>query len=134
MSFEKEFEIMRKAEQAGVAFHHAMGLLFYDAETVAPEKSCEGRGRTLSFLGDLQYEMMTDPELITAVDTLNAHKDEFGPDEQREIELSKKELDSISKIPKDEYLKAIVLQDEATYAWKKAKTAAEATAQVAMAG
>ena len=88
MSFEKEFEIMRKAEQAGVAFHHAMGVMFYDAETVAPEKSVEGRGRTLSFLGDIQYGMMTDPELMAAIETLKAHKDDFGPDEQREIELS----------------------------------------------
>ena len=125
MSFEKEFEIMRKAAQAGVAFHHAMGIMFYDAETVAPEKSVEGRGRTLSFLGDIEYGMMTDPELIKAVDTLTAHKDEFGPDEQREIDLSKKQLDSIAKVPKDEYLKAIVLQDEATYYWKKAKEASD---------
>ena len=125
MSFEKEFEIMRKAAQAGVAFHHAIGILFYDAETVAPERSVEGRGRTLSFLGDIEYGMMTDPELIKAVDTLTAHKEEFGLDEQREIEFSKKKIDSIAKVPKDEYLKAIVLQDEATYYWKKAKEASD---------
>ncbi|MBR6224677.1 MAG: carboxypeptidase M32 [Firmicutes bacterium] len=125
MSFEKEFEIMRRAEQAGVAFHHAMGVMFYDAETVAPEKSVEGRGRTLSFLGDIQYGMMTDPELMAAIETLKAHKDEFGPDEQREIELSDKEVSSVAKIPKDEYLAAIVLQDEATYYWKKAKEASD---------
>ena len=123
MSFEREFELMRKAGQASVAFHHAIGVLFYDAETVAPEKSVEGRGRTLSFLGDIEYGMMTDPELIKALDTLNAHKDEFGPDEQREIELTIKKTESVSKVPKDEYLAAIVLQDEATYAWKKAKAA-----------
>ena len=121
MNFEKEFEIMRKAGQASVAFHHAMGVMFYDAETVAPEKSVEGRGRTLSFLGDIEYGMMTDPELMKAIETLNAHKEEFGPYEQREIELSMKNVESVAKIPKEEYLAAIVLQDEATYAWKKAK-------------
>ena len=125
MSFEKEFEIMRRMEQASVAFHHAMGVMFYDAETVAPEKSVEGRGRTLSFLGDIEYGMMTDPELMKALETLKAHSSEFGPDEQREIELSVKHVDSVAKVPKEEYLAAIVLQDEATYAWKKAKSAAD---------
>ena len=106
MSFEKEFEIMRRMEQASVAFHHAMGVMFYDAETVAPEKSVEGRGRTLSFLGDIEYGMMTDPELMKALETLKAHSSEFGPDEQREIELSVKHVDSVAKVPKDEYLAA----------------------------
>ena len=127
MSFEKEFEIIRKAGQASVAFHHAMGVMFYDAETVAPEKSVEGRGRTLSFLGDIEYGMMTDPELVKALETLKAHASEFGPDVQREIELTDKMVGSIAKVPKDEYLAAIVLQDEATYYWKKAKEASDFT-------
>ena len=123
MSFEKEFELMRKVGETSVAFHHAMGILFYDAETVAPEKSGEGRGRTLAFLGDMEYEGLTDPELNKALETLKAHKDEFSEEEKREIEFTIKQVGSVSKIPKNEYIESLVLQDEATTAWKKAKEA-----------
>lgn len=125
MSFEKEFESMHKIGEAEVAFHHAMGMIVYDAETAAPEASGEGRGRTLAFLGDLEYEMMTDPELDKDLKTLEAHKDEFSDYEKREIELTIKKVGSVSKIPKDEYIASLVLQDEATTAWKKAKASAD---------
>ena len=125
MSFEKEFELMRKVGADSVAFHHAMGVLFYDAETVAPEKSGEGRGRTLAFLGDMEYEMMVDPELDKALKTLEAHKNQFSEEEKREIEFTIKKVGAVSKIPKDEYIESLVLQDEATSAWKKAKEAAD---------
>lgn len=125
MSFEREFEIMREMEQKAVAFLHAKGVLMYDAETTAPPKSVEGRGRTLSVLGALEYEMMTDPELNSALETLSLHKDEFGEYEQREIKLSLKKVKEVSSIPKDEYIEYIVLVDEATDAWKRAKDAAD---------
>ena len=125
MSFEKEFESMHKIGEAEAAFHHAMGMIVYDAETAAPEASGEGRGRTLAFLGDLEYEMMTDPELDKDLKTLEAHKDEFSDYEKREIELTIKKVGSVSKIPKDEYIASLVLQDEATTAWKKAKASAD---------
>ncbi|MBR6472203.1 MAG: carboxypeptidase M32 [Firmicutes bacterium] len=125
MSFEKEFELMHKIGEASVAFHHAMGILIYDAETVAPEKSGEGRGRTLAFLGDIEYEMMTDPELNKALEVLDGHKELFSDYEKREIEYTIKKVGSVSKIPKEEYIQALVLQDEATTAWKKAKQASD---------
>ena len=121
MSYEKEFEIIRKAVKESIAFHHAMGLLIYDAETVAPEDSTEGRGRTLEFLGGLEYEMMTDPALKEAIETLGAHKEEFDEKDRREVELTSKMMASVTKIPKDKYLEWIVLEDEASYVWKKAK-------------
>ena len=121
MTNEKAFEMIRDMVKKANAFHHAMGILVYDAETVAPEMAGEGRGRTLSFLGDLEYEMITDPELTDAINYLKDHKDEFGESERREIDLTAKMVESVAKIPKDEYLEWIVLQDEASFVWKKAK-------------
>ena len=125
MGFEKELEIMRKAEAAGNAFNHAAGVLSYDAETVAPEKSVEGRGRTLAYLGGLQYELFTGRELNDALAVLNDHRSEFDDFTGREIELCVKRVGELSKIPKDVYMQMIVLQDESSAAWRKAKVAGD---------
>ncbi|MBQ1714840.1 MAG: hypothetical protein II035_00625, partial [Firmicutes bacterium] len=125
MSFEKELEILRNAERSMIALRHASGVLIYDSETVAPEKSAEGRGRTLEYLGDLEYQLITGRELNDAIDTLQANSAELSEYEKREVELAAKQVRELSRIPKDEYLKNIVLQNEANQAWKKAKASGD---------
>lgn len=124
-SFTKEFEIMRNAEAKSNAFTHAMGIMMYDAETVAPEKSAEGRAHTFGVLAELEYRMMTEKELSDALEVLSEHKDEFSEYEQREIELTSKKIGEVAKIPQNEYIEMVVLRDEATVAWKKAKDASD---------
>ena len=125
MNFEKELEILRNAERSMIALRHASGVLIYDSETVAPEKSAEGRGRTLEYLGDLEYQLITGRELNDAIDTLQANSAELSEYEKREVELAAKQVRELSRIPKDEYLKNIVLQNEANQAWKKAKASGD---------
>ena len=48
MNFEKELEILRNAERSMIALRHAAGVLIYDSETVAPEKSADSGYRSYS--------------------------------------------------------------------------------------
>ncbi len=115
------FKVLREAQEKHAAFTHAMGILQYDQETVAPEESGEGRGKTMGLLGGLDYEVMSDEALRKAVDTLLAAKSDLTEDELREVELLHKNIKQLSAIPQDEYVDFIVLVDEAQVAWRKAK-------------
>ena len=118
---EELLELIRAAEAKHAAFTHAMGILQYDQETVAPEESGEGRGRTMGMLGGLDYELMTDEKMKAAVDELLEDEDSLDDYEKREAKLLKKGIKELSAIPQDEYVEFIVLVDAAQVAWRKAK-------------
>lgn len=118
---EELLKILRDAEAKHDAFSHAMGIMQYDQETVAPEESGEGRGHTMGMLGGLDYELMTDEKLKSAVEELLANEESLDDYEKREAKLIHKGIKEISAIPQDEYVEFIVLVDAAQVAWRKAK-------------
>ena len=81
------------------ALNHAMGVLQYDGETVAPPASAEGRGKTLEYLSGLAYEIETGPELNRAADFLAAHSDELSAQDRREVEVFRRETEFTASIP-----------------------------------
>ena len=103
------------------ALSHAMGVLSYDAATVAPPESSEGRGKTLSYLSNCSYEIETSKELAEAADWLNAHKDELSAQDRREIELFLRQKEYTASIPQEEYVAYTELLNRAESVWHKAK-------------
>ena len=63
MTTQEALKIYREKIAAMHALGHAMGVLYYDAATVAPVESAEGRGKTLAYLSGCTYEIETGKEL-----------------------------------------------------------------------
>ena len=103
------------------ALSHAMGVLNYDAETVAPKASANGRARTVGYLSELAYKQSTDPELFALVDELDARKDELDAEEKRMVEIIKRSCDEISKVPMEEFVAFQELTSKAVDVWHDAK-------------
>lgn len=121
MTTQEALEYYRKKQSEIDALSHAMGVLYYDAVTVAPADSAEGRGKTMEYLSNLEYEAENDPKLKEAAEFLFAHKDELSAQERREIEVFLRENEYIASIPQDEYVAYTVLLNKAEAVWHKAK-------------
>ena len=103
------------------ALQHAMGVLYYDGDTVAPVESAEGRGKTLAYLSECAYEIETGSELNEAAQFLKAHADELNAQDRREIEVFLRENEFTAAIPKEEYVAYVELLNKANSVWHKAK-------------
>ena len=100
---------------------HALGVLYYDGDTAAPEESYEGRGETMEYLSGLAYEIETGAELKQTVDFLWEHRDELDFQQRREIEIFRRGSEFTASIPQDEYVAYTALINKANAVWHKAK-------------
>lgn len=112
-------EHMRKIQ----ALTHAAGVLNYDGETVAPEASGEGRAQTLGVLGDIQYGLITDPGLLAMLDELEAERDALNEYDARELTLIRRAVRQTAVVPREEYIRHVMLESEASDVWRRAKNA-----------
>ena len=110
------------------ALGHAMGVMHYDAATVAPAESAEGRGKTLAYLSGCTYEIQTGAALQEAAQYLNQHKDELNAQDRREIEVFLRQNEFTAAIPKEEFVGYVKLLNEADAVWHKAKLDSDFTA------
>ncbi len=107
------------------AYNHAMGVMYFDATTVAPAASFEGRGKTMEVLSKVTYDLMANPDLEEMLKVLEAHSDELDDLSRREAEQLRKEYDKMNRIPAQEYVAYSVLLNEAEAVWEKAKEASD---------
>ncbi len=114
-------EALQKHQATMAAYNHALGVLFHDAGTAAPSESYEGRGRTMGVMSQIIYDLETKPENKELLTFLEAHADELTPQQKREVEVMRKSLDQMNKIPAEEYVAYSVLLNEAQSVWEKAK-------------
>lgn len=121
MTIQEAYEFYRKKTKEAHCLTHAMGVLYYDGDTAAPEESYEGRGETMAYLSGLAYEIETGKELKEAVDFLWEHKDELSFQQRREIEVFRRGNEFTASIPQDEYVAYISLINTANAVWHKAK-------------
>ena len=121
MTTQEALQTFRAKIEALHALNHAMGVLQYDGETVAPPASAEGRGKTLEYLSGLAYEIETGPELNRAADFLAAHSDELSAQDRREVEVFRRETEFTASIPQAEYVGYVTLLNRASAVWHKAK-------------
>ena len=69
---EKLYALERKL----AAYGHAMGILEYDGETVAPKGTSKNRGMTIEILGEEYYKLNTSEETLSLIKALNEKKDD----------------------------------------------------------
>ncbi len=103
------------------AYSHAMGVLYYDSETVMPKAGVEGLGATIGVMSEESYRLSTAPELKEMLRELNANKDALDEVTRREAEEMAEELSRMEKIPMEEFVAYQVAQNEAGNVWREAK-------------
>ena len=112
---------LRGLEEKKAALYHAMSVINYDAFTVAPKDTAEGRGRTMGVLSGMEYELTTGAETVAVLDVLAAHTAELDEQTAREVQLMKKANEQIPRIPAAEYTAYSMLINDAQSVWERAK-------------
>lgn len=120
-SVQQAVEALKKLEHTLAAYGQAMGVLNLDAVTAAPSESYEGRGKTMEILTQVTYDLSTAPENDELVAYLMEHQEALDPQTKRELEVLKKDLDHLHRIPAEEYVGYSVLLNDAQSVWHKAK-------------
>ncbi len=103
------------------AYGHAMGILSYDDETVAPKGSGIPRGKTMGVLSELSYKLSTGDEARGLLDFLKEHYDELSPEDKRRTDLRDKSMRELRAIPVEEYVAYTELLNDASNVWREAK-------------
>ncbi|MDD4468530.1 MAG: carboxypeptidase M32 [Acholeplasmataceae bacterium] len=101
------------------AYKYALWLMGWDDETEAPKASKAYRTEQLEVLYTLVYKLEMDEKRLAAIDQL-AKENLTGPF-KREIELEKKGIDQLRKIPQAEYIAYQVLISKSSQIWAEAK-------------
>lgn len=128
MNLEKARQDLIKMQEKSSAYAHAMGLLSFDGETIAPGGTAKNRAHAQGILSEEMYKMTTSPETVFLLGFLDEHKAELDEREQRMVYLLLKNLRFMEKIPMEEYISYQRLMVESEDAWRKAKEANDFTA------
>ena len=110
-------DYLRKAD----AFDHAVGVLYYDFETVMPKGAADHFSKTMGTLSEEMYKMETSPELKALVTELYEHRDELDEITRREVEEHREQIARIECIPMEEYVAYSELESMASAVWHQAK-------------
>ncbi len=92
----------------------------FDRETIAPVKGNSYRNKMLNIMSGEAYDVETDPEIISIVDDLS--KEDLGEVLNRDVYLTKKSLENVSKFSKEEIMKFDMAYANSFDAWLKAKS------------
>lgn len=114
---------LRRIQKQMYGLEYAMAALDYDAQTVAPSESAEGRGDALEQLSSMHYSLAASPELPRLFE--EARAGELTEQEAAEVHELEKQYNQISRIPQDEFAAFTKLTSNAVSAWEKAKSASD---------
>lgn len=112
---------LEEFEKVSNALGHAMGIMYYDAATVAPKGSAQGRAETLGQLAGMMYELETSPEHEESIEVLFKEKEELSFVERRKIEEMHEGFEKMKKIPKELFTSYQMLSSESDAVWHEAK-------------
>ena len=121
MTIQEALNRISEFENTNSALNHAMGILYYDGDTVAPAGSVEVRALTLGELSKMSYELITAPDFIEALELLNANKEKLSDLDKRKISELYREYDKTRKIPMQEMVDFNIHLTESSAVWHKAK-------------
>ncbi len=125
MTLNEALRALEELERTLRAYHHAIGCLSYDGETIAPRNSAAVRGETVGFLSGVVHELMTAPRTGEILQTLLAEKDGLDLKTRRRAEVLKEGYDELTRVPADEYMAYQRLIQEAMAVWHDAKLASD---------
>lgn len=111
----------REVQQKLKAYGYVLNIVGWDSQTEAPRGAFERRAEMLAVIGGERFSLMTDKDYLDAVYGLFEKIDTLDDNLQREIKKCKKELDKITKIPKDEFVEYQTLVGLSQRLWEDAK-------------
>ena len=123
MELKQALDRLDEIQRTSHAYQHAMGVLEYDAVTVAPEKSSAGRGETLAVLSSAMYELISGDEIKGILDYLKTQDELLSAEQRRTVELLTESYDMTACIPQAEYVEYARVQNEADSVWHRARPA-----------
>ena len=110
---------LRALEKQRFAYRYALNVVDFDAETVAPEGSADGRAEACEVLSRADFDLLVNDD--TAALLRQASQDAETEQERAEVRELQRTYDQISKIPADEYAAFTKLTQQSVPAWVKAK-------------
>ena len=102
-------------------YQHAIGILYYDMETVMPKKAASLVGDTLGALSEAEYLLETDPAFVADTNAILAAPDAVDPITLCEAQRMNESRERIACIPMDEYVAYQVALTASSAAWHEAK-------------
>ncbi len=121
MTLNEAVEKLNELEKASYALNHAQSILYVDGDTVAPKNSWKGRGKALSYVGELMYRQLVNPETGEVLETILQHKDETDEVTFRRAEVMKESYDDLHILPMEEFIAYQELTNESSAVWHDAK-------------
>ena len=121
MILSEAIEKLNELEKAAYALGHAQSILYVDGDTVAPKNSWKGRGKALSYVGELMYRQLVNPETGEVLETILQHKDETDEVTFRRAEVMKESYDDLHILPMEEFVAYQELTNESSAVWHDAK-------------
>lgn len=121
MDIQAMCEKLQNLQMERAAYQHASSSLYFDGSTVAPRGSAEDRGVVLGMLSQKSYELFVNDDVKALLDGLWDMKDKITPEQRRQVELLREELDQLTRTPMDEYVEYVTLSNIADEKWRKAK-------------
>ncbi|MFO7612164.1 MAG: carboxypeptidase M32, partial [Clostridia bacterium] len=123
MKLDEAIGKLKELQAKQVAYNQAMAMLSFDGATTAPKNSFECRGMTLSFLSGEVYKSFINKETDELLDYLLGNKDSLDQITFRIAEEGRDEFDKTSRIPMQEFMEFMQLQNDANHVWEMAKRA-----------
>ncbi len=121
MTTQEALKKLKEYENLSFAINHAAGVLYYDGATAAPRGSAVVRGKTMSELSRIVYELTTDPETVEALETLNGNRGQLDMITRRKVDELYRDYDRTRRIPIDEFVEYEKLRSDSDAVWHKAK-------------
>ena len=121
MTMQQKIEQFKAALKKMKAYQHAMGVMFYDFETVMPKGAAEDFAAHMGILSEEVYKMQTAPEFKALIDELYEKKDGLDLVTRREVEVLREDSARTACIPMEEYVDYQKVQSMASSVWHEAK-------------
>jgi len=121
MTLDQAREKLAALQKTASAYHHALGLLFYDGATSAPRGTAANRGQTMAVLSRELYRLNTGPDTAELLAFLAENRGSLDRRERRTLDLLRKESLKLERIPAEEYMAFRQLSVEANAVWRTAK-------------
>ena len=110
---------LRALEKQLYAYRYALNAVDFDAETVAPEGSAEGRAEACEVLSRASFDLLVNED--TAALLRQAALDAEDEQQAAEVRELQRQYDEIAKIPAAEYAAFAKLVQQSIPVWTKAK-------------
>lgn len=96
-------DALRDYQKTAYALRHAMSVLYVDGNTAASRESWRGRSKATGYLSGQLYQLAAAPENEDMLSTILSSREDCTPEEVREAELIREDLEDMRLFSRQEY-------------------------------